>query len=72
MSLSNLTPVERKVLGALLVASDNNLIADVSLNDIARTIGYAKSGGIISAAIRALELQNIIVRDEYNGYKILI
>lgn len=72
MSISNLTSVERKVLGALLINADDNLYAKVTLAKIAITMGYVKGGGQISSALRALELQNMIAKIDNYGYKIFI
>lgn len=73
----SLGTVEKKVLGALLILADTNkdgeLVTAVSTNQIAEKMGYKKSGGVITYALRILEHKNIIAPLEKKGtYKILI
>lgn len=71
MGEGNLQTVERKVLGAMLIHSDDNMDVNATLKEIAKTMGYKSTGGAITFAIRALEMKNFIsVREE--GYKVLL
>jgi len=68
----NLGTIERKVLGALIILADQNKIAYASLIDIADLIGYKKTGGALTFAIKILERDNYIVKIGQRKYKILI
>lgn len=71
MSASNLNPVERKVLGALLILSDNDMQLTAGMNDIAEVMGYRSAGGAITFALRALEMKNFITRN-HQDYEVLL
>lgn len=71
VSYSNLRTIERKVLGALLVLSDNDMHVTANMKRIAQTMGYKQPGGAISFALQALEMKNFITIDE-NRYKVLL
>lgn len=64
--------IERKVIGAMLIMTDENNIAKVTLQDVADLIGYKKSGGALSFAIKILERDNYLVKIASQTYKILI
>lgn len=70
--MSELGKIEKKVLGALLKLSDDELIAKVTLNKIAKEINYKRSGGAITYALRLLEKGNYIVKLPEKRIKILI
>jgi len=67
----NLRTVERKVLGALLILADDNMIVDADTITIAHTMGYKSTGGAITFAMQALEMKNYITV-ENNKFKVLI
>lgn len=56
----NLSTVEKKVLGALLILSDNDMNANVTMKEIADVMGYKAVGGAITFAIRSLSMKNYI------------
>lgn len=63
--------VERKVLGALLLMSGNDMTVKAKLIEIAHKMGYKDVGGVITYAIRSLDIKNYISTD--NGkYTVLI
>lgn len=64
--------VDRKVYGALLMICDSNLVARANHKEIARLIGYKASGGIITYALKMLEVKNFIAPLEKNTYKVLL
>lgn len=64
--------IERKVMGAMLIMTDENNIAKVTLQDVANLIGYKKTGGALSFAIKILERDNYLVKIASQTYKILI
>lgn len=72
VSRNELSSVEKRVLGALLMLSNSSNVATVTLNDIAKEMGYKKSGGILTYALRLLEKDNYIVRMSKNKIKILV
>lgn len=69
---SILGTVERKVLGALLILADDNNVVTTTLRKIANQIGYKTSGGAISFALKILERDNFIIRNNTKQIKILI
>lgn len=71
MGASNLATVEKKVLGAMLILADDEMVVQGKMKDIARVIGYKAVGGILTYAIRALEMKNFIEVDE-GKYKVLL
>lgn len=71
MSSSNLNIVEKKVLGAMLVHSNNEMVVDANMKQLAKTMGYKSTGGAITFAIRALEMKNYIAKQN-EGYKVLL
>lgn len=74
MQLDNLGVVERKVLGALLIAADNNNnnTVKISQNEIADLIGYKTGGGALTFAIKILERDNFLVCTDRSTYKLLV
>lgn len=72
MSIYNLSMVEKKVLGALIMLSNDELVVCATVRDIARAIGYKDGGGIISAALRTLETYNKIAKIKSSEYRILL
>lgn len=57
-----MSTVERKVLGALFILSDDErYVKGVTQVRISHAMGYAKSGGAVSNALRMLEMMNYIV-----------
>lgn len=74
MQLDNLGTIERKVLGALLIATDNNNNNTVKItqNEIADLIGYKTSGGALSFAIKILERDNFLICTGKSTYKLLV
>ena len=72
MQFDNLGMVERKVLGALIIMADDEKTAKASLKAIADNIGYKAVGGALTFAVKILERDNFIVRDNKGIYKLLI
>ncbi len=72
MQFGNLGVVERKVLGALIIMANENKVAIATMEDIACKIGYKRSGGALTFAIRILERDNFVVRVKPRTYKLLI
>ena len=74
MQLDNLGTIERKVLGALLIAADNNndSTVKISQNEIADLIGYKTSGGALTFAIKILERDNFLICTDRSTYKLLV
>ena len=72
MGDSSLKAVDKKVLGALLVLADDEMITHAKQHEIARVMGYKSSGGAIAFALRALEYNNFIMTIEQGIYKILL
>lgn len=64
--------IERKVLGALLTMSDDNGIVSTNLANLASRMGYKKSGGALTFAIKILENENYISKQDKQVYKVLI
>ena len=71
VSASNLRTVEKKVLGAMLIHANDEMVVRATMKDLAHTMGYKAVGGAISFAIQALEMKNFITRYE-KGYKVLL
>ena len=67
----HLSTVERKVLGALLWMSGNDMTVNAKLIEIARVMGYKDVGGVITYAIRSLDMKNYI-SSESGKYTVLI
>lgn len=72
MELGNLSAVERKVLGALLILANNSMDTIVTQTALATTMGYKKPGGAITFALRALEMKNYISTKNKGEYRVLI
>lgn len=67
-----LRTIERKVLGALLIHTDNDMdVVDVKLKSLAHTMGYKEPGGAITSALHSLEMKNFLIRTK-DGYKVLL
>lgn len=71
MGTSNLTVVEKKVLGAMLIHTNNDMVVEATRQQIANTMGYKRTGGAITFAIQALEMKNFIT-SEKGEYVVLI
>lgn len=68
---THLGVVERKVLGALLLMAGNDMSVSAKLLEIAHKMGYKDVGGVITYAIRSLDMKNYISAE--NGkYTVLI
>jgi hypothetical protein len=72
MQLDSLGTVEKKVLGAMLILADDNHIVNATAVKLADVMGYKRSGGAITFAIRILEINNFIVTLSPRRYRILI
>lgn len=72
MSDSVLNTVEKKVLGALLILADEDMVVNAKNTVIARTMGYKRSGGAITFALRILEMNNYIMVLPKGEYKVLL
>ena len=62
-----LKKIERKVLGALLILSDEGMKSHFTMRELAHMMGYKEPGGALSFALQALELKNLIRRSN-DGY----
>lgn len=71
LSASNLRTVEKKVLGAMLIHTDNEMVVQGTKLQWAQTMGYKSTGGAITFAIQALEMKNFITSDE-GKFKVLL
>lgn len=67
-----LNKIERKVLGALLTMSNDEGLVEATLAEIAKAMGYKKSGGALSFAIRILESENYISKKDKRIYRVLL
>jgi deoxyribose-phosphate aldolase len=72
MQDSQVGGVEKKVLGALIMMANKEMVATASNTTIAKRIGYKASGGIITYALRMLEMKNFIAPMGNNQYKVLL
>ena len=72
MQFGNLGVVEKKVLGALMILADENNTVKTTMANVAHIIGYKKTGGALTFALRILERDNFIVRIAPRTYKLLI
>lgn len=63
---------ERKVLGALILLSNDNLTVRASKRELAVAMGYKSHGGTISYALQMLEMKNHIVKTGEAEYKVLL
>ena len=70
--MSNLGVIEKKVLGALIILSNTQNNANVSTTQIAKAMGYKKSGGAITFALKSLELNNHIAKLPDGSYKVFL
>lgn len=68
---SNLKGVEKKVLGALLILSDKDMVVTAPLKLIANTMGYKATGGALTFALQALEMKNFIATSD-SSFKVLL
>jgi hypothetical protein len=66
--------IERKVLGALILLSDEEgNVSHTTTTEIARKMGYKQAGGVISMALKSLEYNNrISVNYESRGMKVVV
>lgn len=71
MLKTGLGKVERKVLGALMLLTDDDYIVRAKLKDIAKAMGYKGGGGVITYALQSLDMKNHI-SIESDQYKVLI
>lgn len=69
---SSLGVIEKKVLGALLILSDKQNVANATQVQIAKAMGYKKGGGAITFALKSLEMNNHITILENNNIKVLL
>lgn len=72
MNLSDMTIIERRLLGALIMLADENGVVNASIEHISKTIGYKKSGGYITLALRLLEVQGYIQRIDRATIRVLV
>lgn len=70
--MSNLRTVEKKVLGAMLILANDEMVVKARMIDIARAMGYKEAGGALTFAIDALEMKNIISKEGQGKYKVLL
>lgn len=70
--MSNLGVIEKKVLGALIILTNAQNVAKVSATTIAKTMGYKRSGGAITFALKSLELNNHIEKLPDGSYKVFL
>lgn len=66
------TVVEKKVLFALMDLADSNNMVTVTSTKLAHHIGYKKSGGAITWAIRLLKERGKIKQLGKRTYKVLV
>lgn len=71
MSASNLRTVEKKVLGAMLIHTGEDMMVNAKMVQLAHTMGYKAVGGAITFAIQALEMKNFISKED-GRYKVLL
>lgn len=67
-----LEKVEKKVLSALILLADKNNRVDATQAEIAKIMGYKKSGGTITYALRSLEQNKAVKKLGKGRYQILI
>ena len=67
-----LTSVERKVYGAMIINSDNEGRVSMNSTQIANAIGYKAMGGIITYAIKTLQFKNLISQTDKNEYMVFV
>lgn len=67
-----LSRTERRLLGALLLLADNDLIVNVTKKELSNAMGYKTTGGQINLAIKLLDIKNYITQQNENQIKILI
>lgn len=70
--MSNLGVIEKKVLGALIMMCDKNNTVRVTTTQIAKAMGYKRSGGAITFALKNLELNNHIEKLPDGNYKVYV
>ena len=70
--MRELEVVERKVLGALMILSEKDGSVKASYSEIAEKMGYKRSGGTITYALRSLQKDNIVNKVSSGRYQILI
>lgn len=69
---SALSVVEKNVLGALLMLANDRMIAHASNTAIADAMGYKRPGGIITYALKTLEMRNFIATLSKGTYKVMV
>ena len=72
MRESNLSTIDKKVLGALIILADDHMVVNASTVQIAQRMGYKKSGGAVTYALRMLEANNFITLLGKGMYKVLL
>lgn len=72
LNFNVLSSTERKVLGALLLLANNDLMVNVTRKELAETMGYKSTGGQITLGLKMLDIKNYITQLNQNEYKILI
>lgn len=70
--MSQLGVIEKKVFGALVILSNQKSIVKASTTQIAKTMGYKRSGGAITFALKSLEFNNLIQRMDDGSYKVFL
>lgn len=72
MQLDELGVVERKALGALMVLAGGDKVVVVTSAELAQAMGYKKTGGAVSSALKILEKDGIIKKIGNRTYMLLI
>lgn len=70
--MSHLGVIEKKVYGALLMLSNGENVVTASNQQIARKMGYKRSGGAISFALKSLEHHNHIEKRPDGSIKVFV
>jgi hypothetical protein len=68
----NLRPIEKKVLGAMLILSDEDMNLKATMKNIATVMGYKEAGGALTFAIQALEMKNLIDVNGKGSYTVTL
>ena len=64
--------VDKKVLGALLLLADDNMVVKTTMTKIANVMGYKATGGTVTYSLKLLEINNYISKLYKGTYKVLI
>ena len=69
--MKKLSPVDKKVLGAMLIAANEDMqVEKMTQNKLADMIGYKASGGILTYSLRILEMNNYITKTGKQAYMV--